>query len=379
MRIIDRYVIFSFLKNYLITFVVLIGLYVVLDMVFKFDELVKVQPSAGGDQAGMFAVLWQIVDYYYYQGFLIFTNLAPILPGVAASFTLIRMSRSNELVALLASGVPLLRVAMPVILAAVMLISLVIINQELIIPNMIPKLLRKPDHAVAKNDLGKPIEGMREANRNYVLFAGRYRPPTSLSPATMEVVDVLMRKEDGQVEGHLSADQAVWDNNLHCWKLTHGLLVANLGPNSRATSPEPVSEYRTNIDPAEIQLYRNANTVELLSTNTINTMLSQNRAYGTIDLMRVKHTRWAQIPLNIILLLLAIPAVLTRTPGNLWIGASKSLLLTGLCMGMVFVCQSLADKPPDIAWADRWTALMAWLPIFIFGPLSVYLLDKIET
>lgn len=379
MRIIDRYVILAFLKNYLITFVVLIGLYIVLDMVFKFDELVKVQGANAVAQSGSLDVLYRIVDYYFYQGFLIFTNLAPVLPGVAASFTLIRMSRSNELVALLAAGVPLLRVAMPVILAAVMLISLVIINQELIIPNMIPQLLRKPDQVSIESQPGKPIEGMREADRNNVLFAARYKAPTSTYPATMDVMDVMMRDDQGQVYAHLSADKAQWDNARRCWVLTNGLIVANLSPRTPAAPPSPVAEYRTNIDPAEIQLYRNASTVELLSTNTINTMLAQSRAYGTIDLMRVKHSRWAQIPLNIILLLLAIPAVLARAPGNLWIGASKSLVLTALCMGMVFICQSMADRPPDLAWADRWTAVMAWLPIFIFGPLSVYLLDKIET
>ena len=41
MKILDRYVISTFLKNYLIAFFVLIGMYVTLDMVFNFDELVQ--------------------------------------------------------------------------------------------------------------------------------------------------------------------------------------------------------------------------------------------------------------------------------------------------------------------------------------------------
>ena len=42
LKIIDRYVFSSFLRNYLISFMVLIGLYVTLDMVFQFDEFAKV-------------------------------------------------------------------------------------------------------------------------------------------------------------------------------------------------------------------------------------------------------------------------------------------------------------------------------------------------
>ena len=45
MRIIDRYVFSSFIRNYLISFMVLIGMYVVLDMVFHFDELSRFYPD----------------------------------------------------------------------------------------------------------------------------------------------------------------------------------------------------------------------------------------------------------------------------------------------------------------------------------------------
>ena len=53
MKILDRHVLLSFLRNYLISFMVLIGLYVVLDMVFNFDELAeyRAQTPAGGIDA----------------------------------------------------------------------------------------------------------------------------------------------------------------------------------------------------------------------------------------------------------------------------------------------------------------------------------------
>ncbi len=48
MKILDRYILVSFLKNWLISFMVLVGMYMVLDMVFNFDELVAMKPDAGG-------------------------------------------------------------------------------------------------------------------------------------------------------------------------------------------------------------------------------------------------------------------------------------------------------------------------------------------
>ena len=145
MKILDRYVLFTFLKNYLISFMVLIGLYIVLDMVFNFDELAEVQSKTGGAGgfASMLAMLRSIGDYYFYQTFRIFAQLSGVIPIVAAAFTLIRLSRFNEMTASLAAGVPLLRTAMPIIIAAIILNILLMVDQELIIPGMIPERCTK--------------------------------------------------------------------------------------------------------------------------------------------------------------------------------------------------------------------------------------------
>src|SRR3954454_24388905 len=151
MKILDRYVIATFLKNYLISFFVLIGLYVTLDMVFNFDELVEVQERAGDTvKSGLDSALLVIRaagDYYFYQIFYIFVQLSGMIPVVAAAFTLIRFSRFNELTAMLASGVPLLRVASPIIIVSLVLNGLLLLDQELLIPQIIPKLVRSRQEA----------------------------------------------------------------------------------------------------------------------------------------------------------------------------------------------------------------------------------------
>src|SRR5688572_7261436 len=121
MKILDRYVLVSFLKNYLISFMVLVGMYVVLDMVFNFDELANIKEKAPTDSGfeSVLASIGNIADFYAHQVFLFFVHLAGVIPVVAAAFTLMRLSRFNELTAVLAAGVPLLRVAMPIIIAGV--------------------------------------------------------------------------------------------------------------------------------------------------------------------------------------------------------------------------------------------------------------------
>src|SRR5436190_12280974 len=202
MKIMDRYVITTFLKNYFIAFFVLVGLYIVLDMVFKFDDIIQIQQrSAEQGVQSVFALVWDLADFYFYQALGFFVQLAGIIPGVAASFTLLRLTRFNELTAFLAAGVPLLRIATPIILCAVLLSGLVVIDQELVIPNIIPKLMRKYDNLRGSGPTFQ-IPAMQDSSRG-LLIAGRYHPPTFDTPARMDVVDVIERNAELQPTAHL--------------------------------------------------------------------------------------------------------------------------------------------------------------------------------
>ena len=383
MRILDRYVLVSFLKNYLISFMVLIGLYIVLDMVFNFDELAEVQQkttSAGGI-ASVISVLQNIGNYYFFQTFKIFIHLSGIIPIVAAAFTLIRLTRFNELTASLAAGVPLLRTAAPIILAGVVLNVLLIADQELIIPQMIPQLIRKHDEVQqATSTKTFPVRAMQDET-NGLLNVARYHPPTRENEAWMEQVDVIRFDEHFVPTAHIQADRADWDAHVKGWKLTNGKLVTGLGAGPQQVSHEqPAALYRSNITPDEIALYRSGEFVELLPTSRIEQLLQRPKSYGTTDLQRVKHNRFTQPLLNVILLLLAVPCVVSREPGKIKQGIFQCVALSGSCLGTVFLCYQLAGTPPPgPQWADRWPAIMAWVPILIYGPLAAWLLDRIRT
>ena len=379
MRIIDRYVFSSFLRNYLISFMVLIGMYVVLDMVFHFDELVDVDAAADtGALANTLGMLWNILDYYFFQSFLFFVHLSGIIPVVAAAFTLLRLSRFGELTALLAAGVPLLRVAAPIIIASVVLNALLIVDQELVIPAMIPKLSRSHGemHTGSKHVAVMAIQD----DNNALLYAARYVPPgpANRGVATMLDVDVLERNEGLLTAAKISAKKAEWDQRLSAWRLEDAVRIAQLLPHQRPVREE-VALWKSSITPQEIDLYRNTDFVELLSTERINGLLQRPKSFGAANLQRVKHSRFTQPIMNVILLLLAIPCVLTREPGKLKQGATICLLLMGLAMGSIFLCQQIANTPPKPELAAQWPAIMAWVPIFLFGPLSVFLLDRVKT
>jgi len=394
MRIIDRYVTVSFVRNYVISFMVLVGMYVVLDMVFNFNSLVDFQSTNAAGMQSVFEAFYDIFDYYFYQCFLIFVHLSGIIPVVAAAFTLMRLSRFNELTALLAAGVPLLRIAAPVIIAAVLLNGLLLVDQELVIPAMIPKLVREHDEVRKGTRSYYSIEAMQDSTGGLV-YAARYFPnPPAGTPYILDL-DVVERTpvthqagNDAQTllvpSAHIEADEAHWNPVAQQWDLVNGRRVIGLIPPQRVSAEMPCPIYKSNVTPEEIALYRSGGFVELLPTHRIDQLLERPNLYGKTDLLRVKHWRVAQPLMNVILLLLAIPCVLTREPGTLKTAATKTLLLMGIAMGTVFLFHQFAGSMPAALAArpsgsNTWAMLMAWMPIFLFGPTSVFLLDRVKT
>ena len=212
MKILDRYVLVTFLKNYVISLTVLVGLYITMDMVFHFNDIISVGNAPSVGSGGAFGAIYAIVNYYFYQAFYIFVQLSGIIPVVAAAFTLMRLSRFNELTAFLSAGVHLLRVALPIAIAAVLLNGLLIVDQELILPHMIPQLSRKNAELYVASVPWFPIRAM-QVDRNSLLLAARYHPSVGGEQPYMEDIDLLERDDNLEPVAHLYAAGAEWNPN----------------------------------------------------------------------------------------------------------------------------------------------------------------------
>jgi hypothetical protein len=240
-------------------------------MVFNFSNLVQLEPNAGAIETVVDS-LRDMADYYFYQCFFFFVQLSGIIPVVAAAFTLIRLSRFNELTAMLAAGVPILRVAAPIVLAGIVLNGLLVLDQEFVIPGMIPKLIRDHDeiHREARNWFS--IEAMQD-DRNGLLRATYYYSKLPDSPPKMVVVDIIERQDVERMVNdasgrptkltellpvaHITADEAVWQNDdTQSWKLFNGKRVTGLRPEETRSAEVPCPSYKSNVTPEEIDAGR---------------------------------------------------------------------------------------------------------------------------
>lgn len=362
MKLLDRYILRAFLTNYVIALSVMIGLYVVLDLFVNLDEFTKLGlPTAD--------TLRNIISFYGWNLFLYFSQLSGVIVLVAACFTLGRLMRTNELTAILAAGASLYRVAAPILLAGMALNGLWLFNQEWIIPGIADKLARRHDDAMGKNTYGIWFLNDRDNN---LLSASRFDPRTS----TMDGVIILKRDPQGRMTDLIRADRGRWDAERGLWHLevskqTMGLRsdLAALATTDDAAHP---SEYPSELTPYELKLRQASQWTNFLSVRDLSRL--QQRYTQSNEFVRAKHVRITTPFINILLLLLGIPFFLNRERPTVIMAGGRCLLACGACFVFSFLCQNA-----DVAVLSIPAALPAWLPLLIFAPFMVVLVDSIKT
>ncbi len=363
-KTIDRYLLKGFTYSYVVSVVIMISLYIVLDLFANLDEFTE-------SQQGTINLIKDILSYYFYHSFLYFAQVAGMITLVAGAFTLARLQRSNELTAMLAGGISLYRVAAPIIIAGMIFNALWIIDQEVIIPRIATKLVLGHDEASGKRAFAL---WFLEDRNNTLLSAMLYHPKTK----TMEQMIAMECDNQGRIIAKISADEAVWDNQKQCWKLLRGTRYArSVGSDEFVISAKigrkPVKEYYSDWKPNDLLLRQSSNWTWFLSIHQLNKLLEKPKLVPNLkEIIVARHIRFTQPILNILLLFLGLPFFLNREPHNV-------LLSVGLCLLVSISCFMLAFVSQNIAVSSSHPALISWLAIMIYGPIAALLMENIKT
>lgn len=364
MSIISRYVARTFLGSYLILMLVGIGLYVLTDLLVNIDEFTE------SEALSLAEVLWRMGDFYLCNLPLYYSQLGGPLMAIAAAFTLGMMLSNNELTALVAAGLPLPRLVIPVLACAVPLAGLWMANRELLIPRLAHKIARTHDDAVVQRVVG--VRCARDDN-NAILNAVYFYP----RQARLEQVYIVEPDAERRPRRLITADAATYDPQRRLWRLERGVRLTMHDPLDtkglgHAVEPDYVDAYPFTLTPEQLALRRNSQWADLLSLRQLNALLGSRYLANrpTIDMSR--HIRLTQPLLQWILLLLALPFFLTREPTNVMAAGGRALVLSGAFFLVAFVAHSIVRE-------EAHAALVAWIPILIFGPLAVVRLANVKT
>ena len=356
----DRYIVRSFLINYVIALAVLVSMYVVLDLFVNFDEFTEEGLPAA-------QVAGNIASFYGYNLFLYFAQLSGVITLFASACTLARMQRSNELTAILAAGTSLYRVAVPVVIAGVLMNVMLIADQEFIIPRFAHKLARPHDDVEGRRTY--PVWFVRDDENGALVSAVRFNPRDRM----LHRMIVIKHDADGLGSEIIQADRAVYDDRAGQWNLERGTRMhwSTGDMRARPEGDERVAAYRSQLTPDDLLLRQAAQWVQFLPIRQMD-RLAREPGQQAARILQVKHTRFTEPFVNMLLLLLGVPFFLNREPTRVLINGGLCLLVTGLCFVVAFLGQHVISLP-------SYPALPAWLPIMVFGPVAVWFLDSVRT
>jgi len=405
MRILDRYIIKSFLTNYLLALGVMVGMYTLLDLIVNFYNLAKgatdtntqgLNPSdpaaakaaaeaeaaatqAAANKSGSASamdILGDMLDYYAFQLLVIFQQVSGAIPTLAAGFTMVRMTRHHELTAMLASGVSLYRVAAPIIIVSMGIAGLHVLNQEFIIsqPTIIEKLLRKHDEVNQVVTRTDRLDFVVDSDGS-LISAREYDPIKK----QMKDVFIVQRDPNGAPLRHWVADTATWEvppgDLMENWVMRGVTSADDQGGTDRreqSAGKIPLLVYKTYLKPAQLDLIFQKKAVEYLSSTQVHKLIELSPPINQPMLYKIMHLRFTQPLMNLVMLLIGIPFLLTREPNRLVINMLYCTAVSGIVFVATFVIFQMGGTQLD-------PLLAAWLPVLIFGPFALVMLDLIHT
>jgi lipopolysaccharide export system permease protein len=374
MTIIDRYLLRQFAHNFVVCFVSLMGVYVVLDM---FGNLNGFLECAHGLE-----LLKLMSGYYGYQSLFFFDRFSALLVLMSAMFTMAWIQRHHEMTALMAAGISRIRVATPVMIAAVALTLLSAANRELLIPRIKDQLSRRPSEL--KGNVYEELLPQSDYTTNVLLRGSHvivdqkkielpeFLPPNdrtgrelcAYGKAWTAAVAQYLPAGDGHPAGYLLQD--VYEPK--------GLAAkASLALGGRPVLMTP-RDYPAWLKPNEAFMVSDVTIDELVGGVTIRRFLSTSELiwglkrgsiYFSPELRVAIHARIVQPFLDITLLFLGLPLVVARDNRNVFVAIGMCFGLVGLYFLVSIVCQQLGSN----LWISP--ALAAWAPLMAFVPAAV--------
>lgn len=367
MSLLDRTLLLNFLRAWLIGFVSLLSLYVVIDLFNKFDEFLEAAENSSQSMALV------IMTYYSYQVLLIFDRLSGVLVVLAAMFTIAWMQRNNELICLLAAGISVRRLLIPILVGSLLVISVSLLNREWLMPRWADRLMLPPTDPQGK--LPRRAYGAFEPNG--ILISGqealvRYQLVYNLTVTIPEAIAGSLQ--------HIRAREARYIPPSFDY-YSGGWLLMDTTPSTLPDSwQSPVLEM---LDSGKFFLRTERVNFELItrppgwfqyaSTWTIFQELQRPETIGLSVLAVQFHLRLTMPLLTVILTTIGISLLLRDYQRNLFLNAGLCLVVGFALFGTHYLCRHLGEH--DYLGPVE----AAWLPVFLFGPIALGLWDAIKT
>ncbi len=375
MLILDRYIATRLLINFFVLFGIVFLFGVSIDLVLNLDNFSNKARDINGEDSGMvanfFTGSWLAINFYGPMLFQFYAYLYGLAIVGAIGFTLSQLVRNRELIAILASGLSLHRIGIPIVGVAFVLCILQLFNQELMLPRVAPLLLR--GHAnlgqESVSDFVVPFTADEEGN---LLLAAGFSPESDSlsSPA------ILVRNAEGQTVRRITAKSAVWDEAQHGWVLEDGRAVEFDFAGSGDWIPEPgassVDFYATDLSPRALTAREYGHYLGMLSMAQLSEMLDAGGGTDQATINRFWYSRFSGALVTLLVVVICLPFFLLRLPGDLLL---KSMLCAATAIPLMLGTTIVMLAPmPGLGPLQS-----AFLPVIVLIPIALWRIGHIQT
>ena len=354
----DRYVGWLFVKSYLAAFLLVVGLYLIIDMAGNLDEYLE--PIKGKLTPSPF----DVARFYVLRLPFLYLEMSPFVTLVAGLFTAAKMVRFNEVVAALGAGVSLRRVMLPVFLGASFLALGMFVLREW----ATEEIGSRRDALLDRLEKRRPFPVYEDfwitARDGRMVRIDEYH--SGLAGDTEPMIVGLNVYAQGEGSRSISADRA-WPLpplKEGRWRLEGGRRFDAAAALQPRTTPEVLEELR--FTPADVELHwkgRN-HTLDLSFTEALTLLERDPDRFEYRTLFHYLLT----FPLaGLVLLSVGLPFVLGQERGRAAERIAIGLFLCVAYFGMDLVTRTLGlDGLLGPIHA-------AWLPVVTFGSLGAVL------
>jgi lipopolysaccharide export system permease protein len=276
---------------------------------------------------------------------------------------------------MLSAGVSTHRFLRPIFVGAALMLGLGMVNQEFVIPAIAPALVTDRDDPEGTHDLY--VQGCYDPNRVHI---DGYKGERSTQ--TVKNFNVTLPAGARSEMKHLSADRAEYIPPKKGQRYSGGWLMYDTKPPElpkESVDPNVIemidsSRYFLHVREATFErATQGQKTQQFVSTETLYRLMERTDV-GRMNALAVTfHMRLTRPIVGMLLVVMGLSIILRDQTRHVFISA-------GLCLAMCAVFFAVVFGGKFLGTGDYVSpALAAWLPVLVFGPLSVALYDAIHT
>ncbi len=360
MRILDRYLIKSFVSALLYCLAVFFILFIIIDLFNNLDEFLKNGVS-----------IRVMLTYYGYFIPTILVQVVPIACLVAVLFVLGNLSRHNEIVALKASGVSAFHILVPYFFIGILISFGVLLVSEMVTPNSSLTSASIMEGVIKKGKKGLEDRALQKVTLygkdNRMIYAREYE----ISAQTLHDIVIFENNMREASQTEVKAKRGRYRNGkwtfydvIQCRTNRRGEIVG---------SPVFTPEMTYPLDQKPEDFIHQGTEVAFMNSKQLKNHIEhlQNASTKLVQKLSVDlHYKIAFPFVSFIVMLIGAPLAMKTGRGGTVVGIGTSFALVFLYYGIASTCLALGKGnylPPVFA---------AWFGNLLFAVVGLYLIKN---